>query len=690
MSRSKAILAAAVSTALASGAFAQVDGGLGSNEYNPGNIPLAIQTVPTGFGNNLSELNAFYGILQSNGAFKFLLTGNMEPNGNGLVVFVDANNTGSVASTLPGGFGLLGEFGGRYTDDWGGDVDGNAGPPVPPPGGPSILDPGFNPERSIETNIFGPDYYINVIDMTLPNAPSDNRDIYIGTNVVNNPSVVHPYVRDNGATPAGQIEDAFNNTNVDGVNGYDFGTPPGPLGDPLTATTGFEAELSPLFVNADPLKPLRLLAFVTSGGGDFLSNQFLPGLPGSPENLGGPGGLGGTPLFDASAFAGNQYLEIALPTYTGGSSNYSATTWNWPRPNGVNTSAVFAGAVVDSAGGTITMDVPVTFGGIRFASVGAYTLAGPNTITLDTFGAEARVDAEFGSGHQITAATSIQKNVHFSASNLASATLTNVTYATGIDVRKTGAGTISVNNVRADDLLVQGGTLRMITNGGNSGTSRVNTVAVSSGAWDLNDNDAVIGSTSYSAVRGLVTSGRNSGAWNGTGINSSAAASNPNQITGLGVVSGADYIPVAGTSFSGQTVSATDVLIKYTYNGDTDLNGSIDFDDYARIDTTFLGGGVTNKWFDGDFDYSDSVDFDDYALIDAAFLLQGGPLDSGRFGGGMTPGGISAGMTAMDIYHLHAEMFGEGYINAFWSLVPEPSSLSLLGVAAVTILRRRR
>jgi hypothetical protein len=35
-------------------------------------------------------------------------------------------------------------------------------------------------------------------------------------------------------------------------------------------------------------------------------------------------------------------------------------------------------------------------------------------------------------------------------------------------------------------------------------------------------------------------------------------------------------------------------------------------------------------------------------------------------------------------------MFGEGYINAFWSLVPEPSSLSLLALGAMAMGRRRR
>ena len=62
------------------------------------------------------------------------------------------------------------------------------------------------------------------------------------------------------------------------------------------------------------------------------------------------------------------------------------------------------------------------------------------------------------------------------------------------------------------------------------------------------------------------------------------------------------------------------MLVKYTYYGDTDFNGIIDFDDYSRIDSGFNNGGTT--WFTGDFDYNGHVDFDDYSLIDQAFNTQ--------------------------------------------------------------------
>jgi hypothetical protein len=149
-------------------------------------------------------------------------------------------------------------------------------------------------------------------------------------------------------------------------------------------------------------------------------------------------------------------------------------------------------------------------------------------------------------------------------------------------------------------------------------------VLTNGSSLDLSDNDMVIdytGASPATTIAGYLGSGRAAGAWNGAGINSSAAAGNALQNTGLGMLEASQY---AGGTFSGVAIDSTAILVKYTYNGDTDLNGVVDFDDYARIDTGFLGGG--SSWFEGDSDYNGVIDFDDYALIDAAFVTQGAPL----------------------------------------------------------------
>jgi hypothetical protein len=75
-----------------------------------------------------------------------------------------------------------------------------------------------------------------------------------------------------------------------------------------------------------------------------------------------------------------------------------------------------------------------------------------------------------------------------------------------------------------------------------------------------------------------------------------------------------------GALFDGETVDPTTVLVKYTYYGDTDFNGVVNFDDYSRTDAGF--NGHKTGWLNGDFDGNGSINFDDYALIDLAFNAQ--------------------------------------------------------------------
>jgi hypothetical protein len=92
------------------------------------------------------------------------------------------------------------------------------------------------------------------------------------------------------------------------------------------------------------------------------------------------------------------------------------------------------------------------------------------------------------------------------------------------------------------------------------------------------------------------------------------------------VVSSADYRAVYGDSatFDGAPLDTTAVLVKYTWYGDADFSGAVDFDDYVRADNGFNAGVA--GWFNGDFDGSGAVDFDDYVLLDIAYNAQDGVL----------------------------------------------------------------
>ena len=125
--------------------------------------------------------------------------------------------------------------------------------------------------------------------------------------------------------------------------------------------------------------------------------------------------------------------------------------------------------------------------------------------------------------------------------------------------------------------------------------------------------------------------GYNAGAWNGTNaagvINSSVAAtSSIADAVGYGLGS-----EIAPTTIGPFTIAPGDTLVRYTYYGDADLNGVVNFDDYSRTDAGF--NARRTGWVNGDFDYNDVINFDDYSLIDLAFNTQGAALRSSMLGG---------------------------------------------------------
>ncbi|MBC8108104.1 MAG: PEP-CTERM sorting domain-containing protein [Anaerolineae bacterium] len=209
---------------------------------------------------------------------------------------------------------------------------------------------------------------------------------------------------------------------------------------------------------------------------------------------------------------------------------------------------------------------------------------------------------------------------------------------------------------------------------------------------DLTDNDMIVASTTYDTITTQIRSARNGGLWDGNGITSSAAAAAFPKNRTLGTLTGQEYRSVNGPSatFDGEPVANTDTLVKYTYYGDTDFNGVVDFDDYARTD-----GGFNNNrtgWFNGDFDYNGIVDFDDYSLIDGAFNTQSGTLRRAMsYLDGTDRSNQEMNGAALGLVREHFAQFGNAYASSFLNSIPEPTSaLALSGLAASAASRRRR
>ncbi len=138
-------------------------------------------------------------------------------------------------------------------------------------------------------------------------------------------------------------------------------------------------------------------------------------------------------------------------------------------------------------------------------------------------------------------------------------------------------------------------------------------------------------------VAGLIRSGYNAaagGAWDGPGIRSADAATQPDGLTAVGVLPNTDEKVGGKTAFEGEAVDATAVLARYTWWGDANLDGVVDANDYDVIDKYFLFTPDPDNtgWWTGDFTYDGRVDANDYDRIDKAFLFQTGPLGGGDDG----------------------------------------------------------
>ncbi len=672
MSRLHGLLPAACVLSLSPLALAAVDG-TGITIGAKYSLSLAQQNTPTSFGDNFSELDRALGQVSTDGSFQLGLSGNLESGGNGLVIFLDTKAGGAVASTTAGGYGVLGSIpsgdNASRSSQWGTDTNNGVNVSAPP-GGPSILSPGFNPDAALEISTDGTNYYAYVLDLTLPNDPPgsgpDNRVLMLAdpgnssrSGGVGAGAKTSTYFRDGGATNAGTVTHAFNNSNAAGVNGIDRGDPPGPLGDPTTATKGFEFLFSSLFLNADPGQEIKLLPFISNFGGDYLANQFLPGLPGGNlDSLGGPGGDGGTPLFDAEAgFAAalpNFYITVPLPEWAGGSGGWStAANWLVTNPNGVNTTAKFGAAGVANL--AVDVDANKTLGGIVFDGGASYVLSGAGSITMDAFaGKTARINVVSGNP-TINVPILVNRDLRLTVAN-GSDTLNlagPISYASGLTLTKDGAGTAVAQNVRVNQLDVQAGKMKVAASGtanASAGTSIINGLSVAASAQlDLTNNSLIV---DYTAVGMLVNDTRLMLA---DGRLATSA-------TG-GKLGYADNAVLHLTSFGGQTVDDTNLLVKFTYGGDANLDGQVDISDLGALATAWQTSSV---WTGGDFDYSGFVDISDLGILATNWQLGVGAPLGASFDEALAPVGLTG------------------------ASVPEPTVMSLLALGLAGVASRRR
>jgi autotransporter-associated beta strand protein len=202
---------------------------------------------------------------------------------------------------------------------------------------------------------------------------------------------------------------------------------------------------------------------------------------------------------------------------------------------------------------------------------------------------------------------------------------------------------------------------------------------------DVTNNNMVLHNGSITTTLAQLKSGLNASGtlWAGAGITSStaaadAAANSNSTVFAVGAIRNVDQNnnliystwPAPPSPDTGATgLATTDVLVKYTYFGDADLNGVVDnTNDYDLWSTGFTNPGLaaTNGWLYGDFDFSGIVDnTTDYDLWSTGFAHQSGPLSAGA---------------------------STASIQSVVQPVPEPSAILMAagGFAAVSVLVLRR
>jgi hypothetical protein len=191
------------------------------------------------------------------------------------------------------------------------------------------------------------------------------------------------------------------------------------------------------------------------------------------------------------------------------------------------------------------------------------------------------------------------------------------------------------SSTRFEALSIADNSSALLSGAGDSVLVTRNLSIAPSGFLDLRDNDLILdytparrgrGGTPLQMIQNLINLGRNGGAWANAGITSGVAAANDQHNTTLGAMEAADFLSIYGAAapFDGEAIDDTAVLVKYTYYGDSDFNGKVNFDDYVRTDNGF--NNHQSGWTNGDFDGNNAVNFDDYVLIDLAFNTQSGTL----------------------------------------------------------------
>lgn len=396
-------------------------------------------------------------------------------------------------------------------------------------------------------------------------------------------------------------------------------------------------------------------------------------------------------LFDAeeAMFLGDNRLGSTTVTVSGAGSVLDAgrqLTFNGDNlPDSVTTVNVSNGGVVRTTSSTTATEGSILLGAFENETVeplgttkatvnltgAGSTLSSSASIflggTFDEFdnellGSPAAINA--GAGTTVSAAASV---LLASNSTISTAGTVNVAGVSNIG----GIWTISGGNPNVGTVNLYGaGQLKLTNTNGSTPTllktdniQQIGAAAkldVGMNAIRIRPEGTTAADTDLADVKAFLAAGRITTGEGG--ITSSALSAG--QSVGYRLVS-------APETFLGESVQTGDILVRATWNGDTNLNGSVTFDDLLVVAQNYTSAPTGNKeWYLGDFTFDGNVNFDD--LLALAQNYNNALLVNGTVVGSAFITDSFAGDWAMAL-----------------SLVPEPTSLAALGLASAFLGRRR-
>lgn len=338
---------------------------------------------------------------------------------------------------------------------------------------------------------------------------------------------------------------------------------------------------------------------------------------------------------------------------------------------------------IDVSANTLTLSTAVAgvFDPISLSETGSLTKRGTGSLVLSvapTFVGTTRVEAgllQFAGGTPARIGASLVDGVWIveggSLQIAGGAISTNLADVSIIGSSSSFAGfnpTFNLGTIRiADDADL---TLSSLGNGGLfvvglESTLRVNGSLSSTGRIDLESGDMIIDYADDSpimSIRSLIAAAFAGGTWDGgSGICNPYAGLDSRLAVGY-----AEAATLGLGTFSGQSVDATAIVIQLALAGDSDMNGTVGFEDLLALARNYSGSN--RVWTEGDFDYDGTVGFADMLAVARNY----------------NQSLLTADQTAA---------LGDAFV-ADWTLansvIPEPAALGVIAAAGVIGLRRRR